>query len=80
MKVALNTNTQSKVSAISTKVQAMLRTPQEQKIFKEFHKHKIMPITYSDYFCGQCKLRDSYLNKLAIEKYTQDAKYIKGIL
>lgn len=80
MKVGLNSNAPTKIKTISTKVQAMLRTPQEQKTFKELHKNQVMPIGYSDYFCGQCKLRDSYINKLAIDRYTEDAKHIKGIL
>jgi len=52
----------------------------KNKVFNQQHHEGLISVGMRDFLCGECELRNAYINKCAQEAYAKEADLIKGIL
>ena len=52
----------------------------KRNIFKEHHRLGLVDFNLREFLCGNCSLRQSYLNKRLQDSFVKEADSIKGIL
>lgn len=52
----------------------------KQKVFNQQHRSGLVSPDFREFLCGNCELRQNYLNKLNQDSFVKESDLIKGIL
>lgn len=51
----------------------------KQKLFNQQHRSRLVSFDFREFFCGNCEIRQNYLNKQTKDSFVKEADQIKGI-
>ena len=52
----------------------------KQRVFNQQHRAGLVSPEFREFLCGNCELRQNYLNKLTQDSFVKEADDVKGIL